>query len=139
MKIVHTSDWHLGKKLKNRERITEQREVLNNLVNYVEENNVDLVIIAGDVYDTYSPPAEAEELFFNVIKKLSNGKRAVLVISGNHDDSDRLFASSVLAERYGVYFASAKLYKSPIPPCDDGVLTRIRHVFIFSLKASSFS
>lgn len=111
MKIVHTSDWHLGKKLKNRERITEQREVLNNLVNYVEENNVDLVIIAGDVYDTYSPPAEAEELFFNVIKKLSNGKRAVLVISGNHDDSDRLFASSVLAERYGVYFAGAKLYK----------------------------
>ena len=111
MKIVHTSDWHLGKKLKNRERITEQREVLNSLVNYVENNNVDLVIIAGDVYDTYSPPAEAEELFFNIIKQLSNGKRAVLVISGNHDDSDRLYASSVLAESYGVYFAGAKLYK----------------------------
>ena len=110
MKIIHTSDWHLGKKLKNRERIIEQKEVLFNFCNYVDSVNADVVIIAGDVYDTYSPPAEAEELFFDVIKKLSNYKRAVLIISGNHDDNDRLYASYSLAEEYGVYFAGAKNY-----------------------------
>lgn len=110
MKIIHTSDWHLGIKLKNRERIIEQKEILNNFCSYVDTVNADLVLIAGDVYHTYSPPADAEELFFDTVKKLSNGKRAVIVISGNHDDSDRLFASRSLAESFGVYFAGSKEY-----------------------------
>lgn len=112
MKIIHTSDWHLGKKLKNRDRIDEQRIVLFNFVNYVKSVNADLVIIAGDVYDTYSPSADAEELFFSVIKALSDGERAVVIISGNHDDSDRLFAARVLCEDCGVFFADGKPYKN---------------------------
>lgn len=63
MKILHTSDWHLGKALENFSRIEEQEKFLEDFVNIVEENDVDLVIIAGDVYDSFNPPAKAETLF----------------------------------------------------------------------------
>ena len=102
MKILHTSDWHIGKRLMGRQRLDEQAQVLDEIVGVCDSEKVELVLIAGDIFDTYTPCAEAEELFFAKIKKIATN-RAVLIISGNHDDGVRLSAVSPLSEEQGVY------------------------------------
>lgn len=102
MKILHTSDLHIGKKLMGRERFLEYRSIFIELSDVCEKEGVELVLIAGDVYDTFTPPAEAEEIFYQGVKLLSK-RCAVLVISGNHDDYVRLTAVSALAEEHNVY------------------------------------
>lgn len=103
MRILHTGDWHLGKSLEGQSRMDEQEEFLNDFVKIVEENNIDMVIIAGDVYDTGNPPARAEKMFYDTLKKLSrNGERLTLVISGNHDSPERLVAAGPLAMDHGI-------------------------------------
>ncbi|MBE7079353.1 MAG: exonuclease subunit SbcD [Clostridiales bacterium] len=103
MKILHTSDWHIGKRLFSRERLDEQAEVLDEIAAICEEEKVELVLIAGDIFDTYTPGAEAEELFFKKVKNLAGKDRAVLIISGNHDDGVRLSAAAPLAEEQGIF------------------------------------
>lgn len=103
MKILHTSDWHVGKRLMGRERLAEQAEVLDEMIALCESEQIELVLIAGDVFDTYTPQAEAEELFFSKIKQVAGRDRAVLIISGNHDDGVRLSAVSPLSQEQGVY------------------------------------
>lgn len=103
MRILHTSDWHLGKTLEGHSRLKEQELFLEELIAIVEERNIDLVIIAGDIYDTYNPPTAAEKLFYDTIGQIANhGERCVLVIAGNHDNPDRLEAASPLANTHGV-------------------------------------
>ena len=103
MKILHTSDWHIGKRLMNRERLDEQAEVLDEIVEICERESVELVLIAGDIFDSYTPSADAENLFYSKVKKLAGKERAVLIISGNHDDGVRLSAVSPLSEEQGIY------------------------------------
>ena len=103
MKILHTSDWHIGKRLLNRERLDEQTEVLDEIVEICERENVELVVIAGDVFDTYTPSAEAERLFYSKIKRVVGENRAAVIISGNHDDGVRLAAAAPLSEEQGIY------------------------------------
>ena len=103
MKILHTSDWHIGKRLKERERLDEQAEVLDEIIEICQREEIELVLLAGDVFDTYTPSAEAEDLFFSKVKTLAGEKRAVLIISGNHDDGTRLCAVTPLAEQHGIF------------------------------------
>jgi exonuclease SbcD len=103
MRILHTSDWHIGKRLMGRERLDEQSAVLDEIIAICEKEQIDLVLIAGDIFDTYTPSAEAEELFYSKIKLVAGLDRAVLIISGNHDDGVRLSAASPLAEETGIY------------------------------------
>ncbi|MBR2022913.1 MAG: exonuclease subunit SbcD [Clostridia bacterium] len=104
MKILHTSDWHIGKRLGVLpNRLDEQAQVLDEITQICDSENVELVIVAGDVFDTYTPSAEAEELFYHKIKQIAGDNRAVLIISGNHDDGVRLTATAPLAEEQGVY------------------------------------
>lgn len=106
MRILHTGDWHLGKNLEGQSRMDEQEQFLRDFIDIVEENNIDLVIIAGDVYDTSNPPARAEKMFYDTLKKLSkNGERLTLVIAGNHDNPERLVAAWPLAMEHGVLMA----------------------------------
>ena len=104
MRFLHTSDWHIGKKTENAERLPEQADVLDEICEIAERENVDAVLVAGDVFDTFIPSAEAERLFFDKVVKLAEN-RAVIIISGNHDDATRLCASAPLAAKYGVYFS----------------------------------
>jgi exonuclease SbcD len=105
MRILHTSDWHLGKNLdgiKN-SRLDEQERFIDELVNIIENSGIDLVIIAGDIYDNGNPPARAERLFYNALKRISKGgERPIIVIAGNHDNPERLVAASPLAYEHGV-------------------------------------
>lgn len=103
MRILHTSDWHLGKNLEGHSRLEEQEIFLKELIHIVEEKEVDLILIAGDIYDTSNPPAQAERLFYDSVKKLSKGgERPIIVVAGNHDSPDRLVAASPLAYDHGV-------------------------------------
>ena len=103
MRFIHTSDWHIGKNLEGHSRLEEQEKFCDDFVKIVEENNIDMVIIAGDVYDTSNPPAGAETLFYKTICRLADdGNRCVLVIAGNHDNPERLSAVSPLAKEQGI-------------------------------------
>ena len=103
MRILHTSDWHLGRTLEGRSRLAEQTKFIDELCELVEEERVDIVLVAGDVFDTVNPPAIAEELFYDALDRLAaGGKRAVVVIAGNHDNPDRLCAANPLAVRHGI-------------------------------------
>ncbi|MEG2290326.1 MAG: exonuclease SbcCD subunit D [Clostridium sp.] len=119
MRILHTGDWHLGKNIEGQSRMDEQEEFLNDFVQIVESNNIDLVIIAGDVYDTSNPPARAEKMFYDTLKKLSkNGERLTLVIAGNHDNPDRLIAAGPLAMDHGIIMVGTT--KTVVEPGDYG-------------------
>ena len=103
MRILHTSDWHLGKSLENRNRLQEQRAFIDELCDLVEQKEVNLVLIAGDVFDTYTPSAAAEELFYEAVDRLNGkGQRAVVVIAGNHDSPERLCAARALSYKNGI-------------------------------------
>lgn len=103
MKILHTSDWHVGKRLITKERLFEQAEVLDEIAEICDKEQIELVLIAGDIFDTYTPSAEAEELFYAKIKTIAGNNRTVLIVSGNHDDGVRLSAIAPLSGEQGVY------------------------------------
>lgn len=103
MKILHTSDWHLGKKLKNFERIEEQKEVITEICNIADYENVDIVVISGDIFDNLNPSEEVRSLFFKALKRLSNyGKRIVIGIAGNHDSPKAIETPYPLSKDFGI-------------------------------------
>ena len=106
MKLLHTSDWHLGKRLEDFSRIEEQQAVLQEICEIAEREQVDAVLVAGDLFDTFNPPTEAVDLFYKTLKRLSNnGRRPVIAIAGNHDSPDRIEAPDPLARECGIIFA----------------------------------
>jgi exonuclease SbcD len=106
MKILHTADWHLGKRLEKFSRLQEQVLVMQEIVTIADKENVDAVIIAGDLFDNFNPATEAVDLFYKTLKRLSNnGKRAVIAIAGNHDSPERIEAPDPLARECGIIFA----------------------------------
>lgn len=117
MRILHTADWHLGKNIEGQSRMDEQELFLKDFINIIEENNIDLVIIAGDVYDSPNPPARAERMFYNTLKQISKeGERITLVISGNHDSPERLVAAGPLACDHGIIMVGTP---KTVVPCGD--------------------
>lgn len=103
MKILHTADWHLGKRLDSFSRLEEQVLVMKEIVEIAEKQQVDLVIIAGDLFDNFNPSTEAVELFYKTLKQLSNnGKRPIIAISGNHDSPNFVDAPNPLARENGI-------------------------------------
>lgn len=106
MKFLHTADWHLGVKTNGRDRLAEQKRVIDEILSIATYENIDCVILAGDIFNTASPSADAEELFFDAIEKLSNGgDRFVFVLAGNHDDPTRLAAGLPLASKHNIALA----------------------------------
>ncbi|QQD12923.1 exonuclease SbcCD subunit D [Sphingobacterium sp. UDSM-2020] len=106
LKILHTADWHLGKRLDYFSRFDEQKEVLDEIVQIADQEQVDLVIVAGDLFDAFNPPVEAIELLYKTLKRLTkNGSRPVIAIAGNHDSPDRVDAPDSLARDCGIIFA----------------------------------
>lgn len=106
MKIIHTADWHLGKNIEGHSRLPEQELFLKDFVQICEREQADLILIAGDIYDSYNPPAMAEQLFYDTLKQLSrDGTCMTVIISGNHDAPERLTASGPLARDHGIVMA----------------------------------
>jgi len=110
MKILHTADWHLGKKLDRFSRIEEQRAVMGEIVQIADAQKVDMVIIAGDLFDNFTPNTDAIELFYKTVKQLSlGGRRPVVAISGNHDAPKLIDAPDPLARECGIFLIGQPL------------------------------
>jgi len=101
MRILHTADWHLGKILKGRERTAEIRQALQGLLGLVRSERIDLVLVAGDLFDRTNVSTEAEAAAFEFFVGLGELKVPALVIAGNHDSRDRLEALSPLLSLTG--------------------------------------
>lgn len=103
MRVLHTGDWHFGRTLEGRSRLPEQEAFVDELAAIVEEEAIDLILVAGDVYDSVNPPAAAEQLYFEALSRLADGgKRTVAVIAGNHDQPERIAAAAPLALRSNI-------------------------------------
>ena len=103
MRLIHTADWHLGKHIEGHSRLEEQELFLEDFVDIVKERDADVVLIAGDIYDSSNPPAKAEQLFYDTLKKISEGgRRLTIVIAGNHDNPERLVSATPLAMEHGI-------------------------------------
>jgi exonuclease SbcD len=102
VKLLHTSDWHLGKVLKGQSRMDEQIAVLRQIVDLAERERPDLVIVAGDIYDTAAPSADTEKVAVRALSALRRHAAAVVVVAGNHDHGPRLDALRTWAEGAGI-------------------------------------
>lgn len=102
MRIVHTADWHLGRVWKGITRLDEMARVLDHLAGFLERERIDLLLMAGDLFDTTNPGAEAEALAFGLFRRLRERNIPAVVIAGNHDSPGRLDACGRLAELAGV-------------------------------------
>jgi DNA repair protein SbcD/Mre11 len=139
MRILHTSDWHLGKKLERFSRLQEQKAVMSEICDIADSQKIDVVVIAGDVFDTFNPPIEALELFYHTLRKLSNhGNRPVVVIAGNHDSADRIEAPDPLARELGIVFVGYPHSKIKLFDLESGLsLINSDHGFLeFKLPSS---
>ena len=114
MKFVHLSDLHIGKRVNEFSMIEDQKYILTQIINIIDEVNPDGVIIAGDVYDKPVPSAEAVELFDDFLYRLSKRNLKVFVISGNHDSPERIAFASRLIEKSGIYMSP--VYSGKVEP-----------------------
>jgi exonuclease SbcD len=98
MRIVHTSDWHAGRVWKGIRRLDELGQVLEHLGDFLEKEEIDLLLMSGDVFDSGAPNPEAEKLVFSFFKRTGQAGIPSVVIAGNHDSPTRLQAWGMLAE-----------------------------------------
>ncbi|TXF91183.1 exonuclease subunit SbcD [Neolewinella aurantiaca] len=93
MRILHTADWHLGHRLYDRDRTPEHRAALAWLLETIEEENVDVLIVAGDIFDVANPSNQARELYYEFLGQLARTKcAAAVIVGGNHDSPAMLDA-----------------------------------------------
>ncbi|MFG2832612.1 exonuclease SbcCD subunit D [Streptomyces sp. NPDC048434] len=103
MRILHTSDWHLGRSFHRVSLLSAQRAFLDHLVETVRDRDIDVVLVAGDVYDRAVPPLAAVELFDDALHRLAALGVPTVMISGNHDSARRLGVGSGLMEQAGIH------------------------------------
>lgn len=103
MRLIHTSDWHLGRRLKGVDRTPEIEAALNQLLKSAKNLEVDAVLVAGDIFDVPSPTADAEKVAYNFFCQLREAKIPAVVIAGNHDSAFRIDGVSQLLSHVGVH------------------------------------
>lgn len=107
MKIIHTSDWHIGRPLFEYSLLEDQADYLSQLCSFAESEQVDAVIVAGDLYNRASPSGQAVELLDSILERLVlRDHIPVLAIAGNHDSPERLSFGGRLLEREGLTIAA---------------------------------
>jgi DNA repair protein SbcD/Mre11 len=102
VKILHTSDWHVGKTIRGLPRLDEHRRVLAEIAAVARERAVDLVLVAGDLYESAAPSADAEQVVLRALLDLHDTGAKVVVIAGNHDNPGRFEAIRPLLGELGV-------------------------------------
>ncbi len=109
MKILHTADWHVGRTIRGRSRADEHRAVLAEIVQIAHDQEVDLAIVAGDLFDSAAPSPESEEIVYAALLALADSGAQVIVVAGNHDNPWRLKAVQPLLDRAAQIHAAATL------------------------------
>lgn len=131
MRILHTADLHIGKNLDGFSRIEEQEQFLDFLVDKAHILQPDIIIMAGDIFDTANPSAIAETMFYETISRISScTKSLIVIIAGNHDSPKRLSSARALAKTHGIVIyeshdddiATGRYKDATILSCNDGVI-----------------
>ncbi|MFM7059943.1 MAG: exonuclease SbcCD subunit D [Actinomycetes bacterium] len=134
MRILHTSDWHLGRQFERMPLIDDQRAFVEWLVDTVRADHIDLVAIAGDVYDRSVPPEDAVELLDLAIAEIRNAGATVALIPGNHDNNTRVGFGARAFGAFGVHVRGSidrDVAGSPIVvQCEDGPLAIVPLPFL---------
>lgn len=141
MRILHTSDWHLGRILHGIHLTEDQQYILKEFVQIAKESNPDVIIIAGDIYDRSVPPVEAVELLDDVFTEiLIELEIPIITIAGNHDSADRINFGSKLLKEKGLYISGkidsgfepvvindeyGPVYFYTLPYCDPAIVKEI--------------
>lgn len=103
MRILHTSDWHLGRRLLGKDLTIFQSSVIDEIATIADTKNVDIVVVAGGIFDGDAPTAEAIGLFLKAVEKLTDGGKRAMVVTAGDDDSRAVMNSfSHLSRRYNL-------------------------------------
>ena len=121
MRLLHTSDWHIGRTLHGTDLLAEQEAVLGGLASVVSAESVDLVVVAGDIYDRAVPSADATAVLDRVVARLRRAGAQVVLTPGNHDSARRLGTFSGLLSAAGLHVRAAT------PALDEPVLLADEH------------
>lgn len=116
MRLLHTSDWHVGRTIRGHSRAAEHRAVLAEIAGIAEDRDVEVVVVAGDLFETAAPSPESEEIVYRALLQLTRAGTDVVVVAGNHDNARRLAAVAPLLELGRVHVVGA-----PRRPDDGGV------------------
>jgi len=103
LKLIHTADWHIGRVLHSESFLESQSYVLDQILAYIKEHDVDALLVAGDIYDRSIPPSEAISLLNGFINRLSALNVPIIMITGNHDGAQRLSFASKQLQSSGVH------------------------------------
>src|SRR4051812_20410420 len=103
MRILHTSDWHLGRSFHGEDLLSAQAAFIDHLIEVVQSEEVDLVVVAGDVYDRALPSVDAVALADDALHRLGTSRARVVITSGNHDSGRRLGFNARLIDLAGVH------------------------------------
>jgi exonuclease SbcD len=117
MRFLHTGDWHVGKMLKGRDRLDEQADVLAEIMDIARREQVDALLLGGDVFDSFAPSPEAERLVYATLAEYCAAGIPVVLIGGNHDHPRRLAALRELLDPLKIYVRA-----EPCPPDAGGVI-----------------
>lgn len=120
MRILHTSDWHLGRAFHGVDMLPHQAAYLDHLLEIVETERIDLVVVAGDVYDRGLPPVDAVSLASEALGRLAGSRAQAVISSGNHDSARRLGFASDLIAHAGIHLRTdAAELDRPVMMTDD--------------------
>jgi exonuclease SbcD len=123
MKLLHTSDWHLGRQFHNQSLLADQAQVLDQLIDHIRTEQIEAVLIAGDIYDRSVPPAEAVTLLNQTLRRICVDLAVpVIMISGNHDSPERIGFGAGMMQGAGLYILSdlARVDTPVVIPHPDG-------------------
>lgn len=114
MRIIHTADWHLGQTFYSFERASEHRVFLDWMASILKERDTDLLLIAGDVFDSPNPSAESQRMFYSFLTRVTteNPSLKVIITAGNHDSAARLEAPNPLLHSFNTNVSGIVHYKN---------------------------
>nr|WP_042190064.1 exonuclease SbcCD subunit D [Kibdelosporangium sp. MJ126-NF4]CEL19070.1 Exonuclease SbcD [Kibdelosporangium sp. MJ126-NF4]CTQ95128.1 Exonuclease SbcD [Kibdelosporangium sp. MJ126-NF4] len=121
MRLLHTSDWHVGRTFHGADLLADQESVLSGLADVVADERIDVVVVAGDIYDRAVPSAEAVQTYERVLVRIREAGARLVVTPGNHDSAPRLGAGGTFAEAGGLHM------RTRIKDIDRPVLLRDDH------------
>ncbi|GGM69229.1 nuclease SbcCD subunit D [Longimycelium tulufanense] len=120
MRLLHTSDWHVGRTFHGRDLLAEQEEVLSGLAEVVIDQEIDVVLVAGDLYDRAVPSAEAVDTCHRILRTIARAGARIVITSGNHDSAPRLGAFADFAAAGGLHLRTrVSTLQEPVIVTDD--------------------
>jgi exonuclease SbcD len=122
MRLLHTSDWHVGRTFHGRDLLAEQEAVLGGLADVIADENVDVVVVSGDLYDRAVPSGESVEACVRVLTRLRAAGARIVVIPGNHDSAPRVGAFAEFAAAGGLHLRTriSQLHEPVLLPDEHG-------------------